>query len=651
MYLPLRFANLRKTKAFRRWVSLPEKTYLFNMSSVLQRFADLICRWLKPVSYLKTWFQGEKSSGASSRSLHRSGTCKARFRRGLFSRLARYGLWAGTTLVLIGLTAVPGFTPPASAQFLGGGNSSGNSYSLGWVEMDGYDTFQVAAPGPALSERRQEIHDNLQQIRDRYLQLETPTTNLTTTETEEGQPQVYVNGQYLMTITQEDANLQGTTAAGLVERFQESIPAILSKAYEQRQLEYRQRQYWLVGGALLLTIAAMVVISLAADRLLRWALGALGASLNQDEMSQNQRHQLEDLRDRLIPLLQGTLLASTLLWTLGRFPETRSLQQDFLSSLKIPIIIAIVVVVAYVGIRITYAVVDRVAMGLSEDGFNHSRRTRLRISTLSSVTKNITNFVWIAIGFILALSVTGVNLGLLLASVGIIGLALSLAAQNLAQGAIKGFFIVLEDQFAIGDVVKIGDDAGVVEKLNLRITQLRDTAGRLITIPTNDITRVANYSLHWSQADLKIPVHYNADINHMLDVTRQVAEDLHRDPDWNSLIREEPQILGVDDFGDSAVIIRVWIKTDPMKQWDVSREFRRRFKQTLQDSDTEIPFPQRDVWLHPADEFRLSLQGSLDGLDQKANHQEDGNGHHPAAKTDAQPANVPDDGEGDDGGE
>jgi small conductance mechanosensitive channel len=131
----------------------------------------------------------------------------------------------------------------------------------------------------------------------------------------------------------------------------------------------------------------------------------------------------------------------------------------------------------------------------------------------------------------------------------------------------------------------------------------------------------------------------------MLDVTRQVAEDLQSDPDWQDLILDDPQILGVDDFGDSALIIRVWIKTEPMKQWDVSREFRRRFKQTLQNSDTEIPFPQRDVWLHPADEFRLSLQGSVDGLDPQGNQDRDCNGHYPPARTDTQPANVPDDGE------
>lgn len=519
------------------------------------------------------------------------------------------------------------------------------------MELDGYNNVQIAAPGAALSQRQQSIQQNLQDIRDRYLSQDSPTAQVSTQQADDGQPKVYVNDQYLMTITQQDANLQGTTASGLVQQLEKSIPNILSRAERERQPQYRHRQYRVIAGVGLLALTIMIGLSYSSDYLLRWAMQGLGSSLNQDDITQNQRHQLNDLRDRLMPLFQGTILAGTLLWILGRFPETRDLQQTVLSSLKIPIIVGIVTVVAYIGIRISYTVVDKLVLGLTnDDSFHYSRRTRLRISTLSSVTKNITNFVWIGIGFLIALSVTGINLGLLLASVGIIGLALSLAAQNLVQGIIKGFFIVLEDQFAIGDVVKIGNDTGVVEKLNLRITQLRDTEGRLITIPTSDIDRVANYSLHWSQADLKIPVHYNADINHMLTITRDVGEALRHAPEWSDLILENPQILGVDDFGDSAVIIRVWIKTQPMKQWDVSREYRRRFKQAVRDAGTEIPFPQRDVWLHPSEEFRSVLQGSVDVMTPSNSQHNDGNGRHPNSKTansktDAQPAGVPDEGE------
>lgn len=546
------------------------------------------------------------------------------------------------TLGLVFSSALPGVASLALAQIPGTSSGGGPTYSLGAVELDGQDAFQVAAPGGALAQRQQQIQQNLQEIRDRYLSQDNPTTTVSIQESADGQPQVYVNDQYLMTITQQDATLLGTTPSGRAQQLEQTLAKILSRADQQRQPEYRQRQYWQVGIAALVAVGAMIAVSVSSRYLTRAAMRGLGASLDQETMTASQQHQIQDLRTRLMPLVQAAILVGTLLWAIGQFPETRPMQQDLLSSLKVPIIIGIVVVVAYIGIRISYAVIDRVALGISDDGFSHSRRTRLRVSTLSSVTKNIANFVWLAIGLLVALSITGVDLGLLLASVGIIGLALSLATQNLVQGAIKGFFIVLEDQFAIGDVVKIGDHAGLVEKLNLRITQLRDTEGRLITIPTSDINRVANYSLHWSQADLKIPVHYNANIDHMLTITRQVGEELRHDADWGGLILEDPQILGVDDFGDSAVIIRVWIKTQPLKQWDVSREYRRRFKQAVQDSGTTIPFPQRDVWLHPSEAFRQTLQGSLAGEDRENGHHANGNGQYPSAKTDPQPSNMPD---------
>jgi len=567
----------------------------------------------------------------------------------VWSRL-RYSLLFLFTLVIVAASASPVTAMPVLGQFSSSTGSNNDSYTLGWVKMDGYDTFQISAPNLALSQRKQQIQQNLLDIRDRYLQLETPAAQVSTQRSEGQQPKIYVNGQYLMTVTQKDANLQGTTEEGIIRRLENSIPTLLEKTYRQRQPDYRQRQYRLIGIAFAGAIAIIIALSYFSKQLTRWGIRALGTPLDQSEMTEDQRHQLQDIRERVLPVLQIAVLIATGLWALGLFPETRVWQQDFLSSLKFPITLGIAIVIAYTGIRLTYAVINKIIVGLTDQGSlssYYSRRTELRISTLTSVIKNITNFVWLAIGFIVALSVTSIDLGLLLASVGIIGLAISLAAQNLVRGAVNGFFIVLEDQFAIGDVVKIGDDAGVVEKLNLRITQLRDTAGRLITIPTSDITRVANYSLHWSRSDLKIPVHYNADINHMLDVTRQVGDEMIDDESWRELILEEPQILGVDDFGDSAVIIRVWIKTQPMKQWDVSREFRRRFKQRLQDSKTEIPFPQRDVWLHPSGEFRVNVQNGMLRSSEDQNYESNENGHgestNSSTKTDQQPRSIPDD--------
>lgn len=426
----------------------------------------------------------------------------------------------------------------------------------------------------------------------------------------------------------------------------------MAQTSRERQSDYRRQQFRIIGGVLALTIVLMIALSWASGYLLRRAISSLGASLNHDEITAKQRHQLRRIRQRVLPIIRIAILVIFLLWAMGRFPETRVLQQNWLAALKIPVLILIVAIVAYVGIRLSYAVVDKLLLGMTDDeGFSseYSRRTRLRISTLSSVIKNVANFIWITVGLVVALSVTGLNFGVVLASVGVIGLAISLAARNLVAGALQGFFIVLEDQFAIGDVVQIDANTGIVENLNLRITQLRDADGRLITIPTNDIVRVANYSLHWSRADLKLPVHYRADINHMLDITHQVGQDMQNDPDWGDLILDNPNILGVDDFDDSAIIIRVWIKTQPMKQWDVSREYRRRFKLALQESDTSIPFPQRDVWLHPSEELMGKLEGSLKQLEQNgsASNQSNGQSEHPQTniKTDPQPRGVPDEGE------
>lgn len=571
-----------------------------------------------------------------------------------FIRRSKFGRYLGLgigSLLIVSLMALPSeASSPILMQLPGGGGGGGgsNAYTLGWVQLDGYDVFQLAAPKSTIGQRRTHIHQNLQEIRDTYLLMETPVARVTTQETANGQPQILVNGDFLTIVTQEDADLQGTTVAGVVERVEQAVPESLRQSYRERQPDYRRKQFMYAGGAMGLALLFAVLAQLFSNRLLRWGVSAFGATLEQQPMTDDQRHHLDDVRQLLLPVLQFSAIAIAALWTLGRFPETRTVQDQLVSTLKVPIVIAIVIVIAYIGIRLTYAIVDRLLLQLTnEEGFSsdYSRRTRLRISTLSSVIKNIANFVWIALGLIVALTVTGINLGVLLASVGLIGLAFSLATQNLVQGAIKGFFIVLEDQFAIGDVVQIGPDAGVVENLNLRITQLRDTSGRLITIPTSDINRVANFSQNWSQADLKIPVHYNADINEMLSITREVGEELRNDPDWGELIIEDPQILGVDDFDDSALIIRVWIKTKPMKQWDISREFRRRFKLALQSNDSAIPFPQRDVWLHPSDKLLEGLKsGRSNNTENAESEQAEQNGHGKgAAVTHRQPRNVPED--------
>lgn len=192
------------------------------------------------------------------------------------------------------------------------------------------------------------------------------------------------------------------------------------------------------------------------------------------------------------------------------------------------------------------------------------------------------------------------------------GVAISLASQNLIKDAINGFLIIVEDQYAVGDVIDVGNVGGLVESLNLRMTQLRDAEGRLISIPNSEIKIVANRSSRWSRADLTIPVAYDANIDGALELIGKVALEMDEDPKWQYQIVETPQVLGVDNFGDRGLIIRVWIKTQPLKQWDVAREYRRRLKIAFDQAGISIPVPQQAIWINEGQLAKSSLDGRGD---------------------------------------
>ncbi|MGF1536695.1 MAG: mechanosensitive ion channel family protein [Elainellaceae cyanobacterium] len=545
--------------------------------------------------------------------------------------------------VVARLPTVQSYGAPTLAQlsFLNSQSSSSDQEHVsGWVKLDGRQVFQVSAPQSSLKQRQSRIETNLQGIRDAYLQAPAPNADVEVKQiSSDGLPSIYVNGEYLMTVTEKDADVQGTSPWAIAEELEGEIPEVMERAKAERQIDAMRRSS-IIAGAVIAAVAALAwLLSRWSARVLRWTLRGLTNGRPSDRFQESQWHQLRDIQMRLLPLVQGLLLVGALFWIAGLFPQTRELQQDLPVWTKIPLLIGIILIVAYIGIRLSYALVDRFVSQFTEDELYEEvpRRAQLRVSTITSVVKNIVNFIWIVIGAVVALALTGVDLGVLLASIGVIGLAVSLAAKGLIQGAVNGFFIILEDQFAIGDVVKIGEFGGLVENLNLRITQLRDTEGRLVTIPMSDVKAVANYSLRWSRADLKLPVSYKANIDELLEITHGIGQEMMSAGEWQELILEEPSVLGVEDFGDSAIIIRVWIKTQPMKQWDVAREYRRRFKLAMQDLDhTSIPFPQRDIHLYPGQELRETLDGWLEQMSDRPTVQvngsvaenDEGNGQH-----------------------
>ncbi|MBI3129018.1 MAG: mechanosensitive ion channel [Candidatus Tectomicrobia bacterium] len=194
----------------------------------------------------------------------------------------------------------------------------------------------------------------------------------------------------------------------------------------------------------------------------------------------------------------------------------------------------------------------------------------------------------------------GVNVAPILAGAGIIGLAVGFGAQSLVKDVITGVFMLLENNIAVGDVVKVKDIGGFVEGFNLRSVRLRDYDGNVHVIPNGSIDVVTNFTKEFSQAVFEIGVAYRENVDEVIEVIREVAEGMRADPEWSSMILEPVEIAGLDKFADSAVVIKGRFKTRPIKQWSVRREFYRRIKNTFDARGIEIPFPYRTLaWAQP----------------------------------------------------
>ncbi|MFC1807938.1 mechanosensitive ion channel domain-containing protein [Candidatus Omnitrophota bacterium] len=222
--------------------------------------------------------------------------------------------------------------------------------------------------------------------------------------------------------------------------------------------------------------------------------------------------------------------------------------------------------------------------------------TILRMKTLSKLFSWLGNIVIMCVVFYMVLESFGFNVAPLLAGAGIIGLAFGFGGQYLIRDLINGLFILIEGQYRINDVIKIGEYGGLVEDINLRITTLRDLEGRVIIIPNGEIKTVVNYTKDYAQALLNIGVAYKENVDRVMDIIKAVGEEMRGDEYFGRLILNDLEMLGVDDFANSAVIIKFRMKTLPIKQWEVMREFRRRLKNKFDELGIEIPFPHRTIY-------------------------------------------------------
>jgi small-conductance mechanosensitive channel len=256
--------------------------------------------------------------------------------------------------------------------------------------------------------------------------------------------------------------------------------------------------------------------------------------------------------------------------------------------------ILIIIGVSYLAFKVIQAITPAlVSRSIKVKGKGRRAREELakRSETLSNFLTPATRFIIILVAIFMILSELGIDITPLLAGAGVAGIAIGFGAQSLIKDFLGGMFIILEDQYDKGDVVKIAGIAGLVEDINLRRTILRDLDGIVHSVPNGEITTASNYTRDWSRVNLNIPVAYGEDLDHVIEVLNRVGKELAEDDVFSPMIIGAPRVLRVDNFGDSGIDIKVLAETKPLKQWDVMGELRKRIKKAFDEEGIEIPWP------------------------------------------------------------
>ena len=256
--------------------------------------------------------------------------------------------------------------------------------------------------------------------------------------------------------------------------------------------------------------------------------------------------------------------------------------------------IILIVVLTFILLKVATLITKKISFLLKrkEGDLEYEKRS----GTLSGVIHWILRVVILAVSAFMLLGECGVNLGPVLAAAGVVGLAVGFGAQNLVQDFISGFFILLEDQVRVGDFIQIGDKSGLVEKVTLRMVILRDQAGNVHFIRNGKIDVVTNMTKDYSHYVFDISVAYREDVDAVIRVLKGIDEEMRQDAEFKNDILEPLDVLGVDSFGDNAVVIKARTKTKPIQQWRVGREFNRRIKKKFDELNIEIPFPHRTIY-------------------------------------------------------
>lgn len=258
--------------------------------------------------------------------------------------------------------------------------------------------------------------------------------------------------------------------------------------------------------------------------------------------------------------------------------------------------IALIIIFAFILDRVMQRIIIRaVRASVRPDENTSAEAEKKREDTLIRIFSGALHIMIVIVAVMMVLQEVGIEVGPLIAGAGIVGLAVGFGGQYLIRDIITGLFLMLENQYRIGDVVTIEGFSGSVQDISLRKTTLRDLDGTVHHIPHGSITKVSNQSKDFSRVNMDIGVGYKTDIRHLEEVINRIGNELAADPAFSESIIAAPKFLRINEFADSAIIVKILGETRPMKQWDVAGELRRRLKEAFEREGIEIPFPQMVV--------------------------------------------------------
>lgn len=279
---------------------------------------------------------------------------------------------------------------------------------------------------------------------------------------------------------------------------------------------------------------------------------------------------------------------------------------------QLPAIILLFVLL-FIALRVGSYLVKKLKLLLSKKTVHRTDEPDIeiekRLNTLMEIVKKGVSIIIWSVFMMIFLKKINIDIAPILAGAGIIGLAVGFGAQELVRDLITGFFILLENQIRTGDVAIINGTGGLVEKIELRTITLRDLSGVIHIFQNGKINSVSNMTKDWSAMVFDIGVAYKEDLNKVMKLMKQVADGMMEDEEFKDSIIEPMEIFGLDSFGDSALVIKGRIKTKPIQQWTVGREYRKRLKEVFDEHHIEIPFPHQTIyWGEEIEPLKLTME-------------------------------------------